>query len=440
MVVVPKRRVVITGLGLISPLGIGLEANWSALREGRGGVNRLSSFEIDGLPCAAAGEVINFHPKSLAIDKHRKALQKNLKYMARDIQLAVAAAELAVVDGKLVEGQVEPDRIGIDLGAGMISTDLDELAPAINLATRADGSFDFEVYGRDGIPEIEPLWMLKYLPNMLACHISILNDCRGPSNTITQGEAASNAAIGEAFRIIQRGQADVMITGGADSKIHPLSFIRMKLTKVNCTWEGEPSAACRPFDSRRCGVVPGEGAGILVIEELEHARRRGATIYGELLGFASACDASPTYGIDPEGRGTELAVRGVLRDARLAPEQVGHVNAHGWGTVDSDLAEARAYNRVFGRSVPITGLKGYTGNTASGCGSIELISSLLGAQAGLIPATLNCDDPDPRCEIDVVCGDPRPTENPVFVNLNLNRYGQVAALAVRVGPVDSVSS
>lgn len=435
--VVPKRRVVITGLGLITPLGIGLEANWSALLEGRGGVDRLSSFTIEGLPCDAAGEVKDFNPKSLAIDKHRKALQKNLKYMARDIQLAVAAAELAVVDGKLVEGGIDPSRIGIDLGAGMISTDLDELAPAINLATRPDHSFDFQVYGKDGIPEIEPLWMLKYLPNMLACHISILNDCRGPSNTITQGEAASNAAIGEAFRIIQRGQADVMITGGADSKIHPLSFIRMKLNQVNCRWEGAPSAACRPFDTQRCGAVPGEGAGILVIEELQHALNRGATIYGELLGFSSACDASPSGAIDPEGRGTELAVRRLLQDARLEPTSVGHVNAHGWGTIESDLAEGRAYQRVFGRSVPVVGLKGYIGNTSSGCGAVELIASILGTQAGMIPATLNCDEPDPRIEIDVVHGAPRETDRPEFLNVNLNRYGQVAALAVRVGPVES---
>ncbi|QDV33665.1 beta-ketoacyl-[acyl-carrier-protein] synthase family protein [Tautonia plasticadhaerens] len=435
--VVPRRRVVITGLGVISPLGIGLEATWSALREGRGGVGRLEAFPIEGLPCDAAGEVKDFSPKALAIDKHRKALQKNLKYMARDIQLAVAAAELAVVDSGLVSGGFDPSRIGIDLGAGMISTDLDELAPAINLATRDDGSFDYEVYGKEGIPEIEPLWMLKYLPNMLACHISILNDCRGPSNTITQGEAASNAAIGEAFRIIQRGQADLMITGGADSKIHPLSFVRMKLNGVNSRWEGDPSAACRPFDARRCGVVPGEGAGIIVLEELDHALQRGSKIYGELVGFGSACDARPRGGIDPDGRGTELAVLGALRDSRIDPARVGHVNAQGWSTVEADLAEARAYSRVFGPNVPVLGLKGYTGNTASGCGSIELIASLLATQAGLLPSTLNCDELDPQIEVDVVRGGPRESDNPVFVNLNFNRYGQVAALAVRGGPVDA---
>ncbi|RUL88495.1 beta-ketoacyl-[acyl-carrier-protein] synthase family protein [Tautonia sociabilis] len=437
--VVPRRRVVITGLGIISPLGIGPEATWSALREGRGGVSRLDAFPIDGLPSDAAGEVKDFSPKALAVDKHRKALQKNLKYMARDIQLAVAAAELAVVDGKLLDGQVDPARIGIDLGAGMISSDLDELAPAINLSTREDGSFDFETYGKAGIPEIEPLWMLKYLPNMLACHISILNDCRGPSNTITQGEAAANAAIGEAFRIIQRGQADVMITGGADSKIHPLSFIRMKLNGVNCRWEGEPSAACRPFDVRRCGVVPGEGAGILVVEELEHARRRGATIYGELIGFGSASDANPRGGLHPEGRGTELAIRAALRDAGLEPSQIGHINAHGWSTVEADLAEARAYTRLFGPGVPVVGLKGYTANTASGCGAIELIASLLATRHGLLPATLNCDELDPRIELDVVRGEPRTLVDPTFVNVNFNRYGQVAALAVRGGPVDDAS-
>ena len=426
-----RRRVVITGMGLISPLGIGLEANWSALRDGRGGVGRIEAFPIDGFPCEAVGEVKDFTPKTLAIPSHRKALQKNLKYMARDIQLAVAAAELAVVHANLIDSAIDPSRVGIDLGAGMISTDLNELAPAINLSSRDDGSFDYATYGREGLGEIEPLWMLKYLPNMLACHISILNDCQGPNNTITDGEAASNAAVGEAFRIIQRGAADVMVSGGADSKIHPLSLIRMKLNHLECRWEGDPSEACRPFDRHRCGAVPGEGAGILILEEFEHARRRGATIHGEILGFGSACDAHPGGGIDPMGRGTEIAVRAALRDAGRRPEEIGHVNAHGIATVDGDLAEARSLSRVFGDRTPVLGLKGYTGNCASGCGAVELIASLLGVREGKLPTTLNCQETDPELGIDVVHGDSRPLSNPTFVTSNFTRYGQVATLVVQ---------
>ncbi len=436
---VAERRVVITGLGLVSPLGIGPERFWSALAEGRGGVDQIRAFELDDRATNAGGEVVDFNPKALAIDKHKKALGKNLKYMARDIQLAVAAAERAVVDGGLVEGGIDPTRIGIDLGAGLISTDLDELAEAINLATRPDGSFDFETYGRDGIPLIDPLWLLKYLPNMLACHIGILNDCQGPSNTITEAEAASNLAIGEACRIIQRGKADVMVSGGADSKIHPLSLVRLKLLDNLSRWRGDPKQAVKPFDRRRDGWVPGEGAGILILEELEHAKRRGVRVYGEILGFGSGCDAHPGGGLDPQGIGTELAMRAALRDAGLAPEAVGHVNAHGAATIVSDLAESRAIQRVFGeggRTVPVTALKGYMGNLASGCGAVELIASLLAVRHGLIPATLNCDEPDPACApLDIVRESPRPTDNPTFLNTNLTRHGQAAALVIR-GSVD----
>ncbi|MHC5539716.1 beta-ketoacyl synthase N-terminal-like domain-containing protein, partial [Singulisphaera rosea] len=229
-----ERRVVITGLGLVSPLGVGVETNWAALAERRGAVQKIGAFPVESLPNDLGGEVPDFSPKTwpkkyaLPDPEHRKALTKSLKYMARDIQLAVAAAELAFVDAGLVNGGVDPTRIGVDLGAGLISTELDELAAAINLASET-GEFDYRVWGKDSIGQIPPIWLLKYLPNMLACHISILLDCQGPSNTITEAEAASNLAIGEATRIIARGRADVMITGGADSKIHPLSLVRMSL-------------------------------------------------------------------------------------------------------------------------------------------------------------------------------------------------------------------
>lgn len=426
-----RRRVVITGLGIVSPLGLGLPAHWAELEAGRGGVREIEGFPVDGLPTKAAGEVRQFSPKALALDKHRKTLGKNLKYMARDIQLAVGTAELAIADSGLQNSGFDPTRIGIDLGAGMISTDLDELAPAINLASRADGSFDFEVYGRDGLREIDPLWLLKYLPNMLACHITLLNDCQGPSNTITEGEAACNAALGEAVRIIERNKADLMITGGADSKIHPLSLIRMRLQNQMSHWDGPPEQACRPFDRHRSGWVPGEGGGILLLEALDHAERRGAKIYGEVLGYGSASDAYARGGLDPHGTGAELAVRAALRDAGLQPSQVGHVNAHGNATRLADLAESRALHRVFGRDVPVTALKGYIGSLASGCGAVELISSLAGSIRGVIPTTLNCDDLDPDCEIDVVRGGSRPTDNPVFLNLNFTRHGQAAAVVVR---------
>jgi 3-oxoacyl-[acyl-carrier-protein] synthase II len=426
-----ERRVVITGLGLISPIGTGVPAVWASLAEGRGAIGKIKAFPVEGLPTDAVAEVDGFDPKSLVRPKNKRWLSKNLKYMARDIQLAVAGAELAIVDAGLADGGVDPVRFGIDLGAGLISTELDELTEAINVASK-DETFDYAVYGRDGIPKIQPIWLLKYLPNMLACHISILLDCQGPSNSITEGEAASNLAIGEAARIIAKGRADVMITGGADSKIHPLGMIRMTLLNQISSWKGEPSGALRPFDAQRSGWVAGEGAGIIILEEYEHAKARNAKIYGEILGFGAGCDARAGGGLDPEGAGTEIAVRAALKDAGLQPGEIGHVNAHGAGTVEFDLAESRALGRVFGpKGVPVTALKGYMGNIASGCGAVELVSSLISLNRGFIPPTINCDEPDPACHLDLVREGPRRTENMTFVNTNFTRHGQAAALVVR---------
>ncbi len=430
-----ERRVVITGLGLVSSLGDRPDYVLASMLEGRGAVRRLEAFRIAGLANDIGAEVLGFELKNYALPKYRKALAKSKKYMARDIQLAVAAAQLALDDAGLVDGGVDPTRIGIDVGAGLISSELDEIAPAISHSYPNGRDFDFQIWGRESIGLIEPLWMLKYLPNMLACHISILFDCQGPSNSITEGDSSANLAIAEAARVIARGNADVMITGGADSKIHPLSFVRMCLVQKMSRWKGDPSEACKPFDSRRDGWVPGEGAGMLILEEREHALRRGARVHGEILGGGSGCDAMLAGGLDPEGSGTEVAISAALLEAELEPSRVGHVNAHGCADAIADLAEARAISRVFGeRGVPVTALKGYLGNVASGCGGVELIASLAGVNHGKIPAIRNCDEPDPACEVDLVVGAPRPTRNPIFVNTNLTPLGQAAAVVVRGGP------
>jgi 3-oxoacyl-[acyl-carrier-protein] synthase II len=430
-----ERRVVISGLGLVTPLGDSHDRFFAALTESVGAVRPIEAFPVEGLPNNLAAEIRDFdllkYP-ALAKARFFKELRKTRKYMARDIQLCLAAAQLAVVDAGLEQGGVDPTRIGIDLGAGLISSELDELAPAITQATSATGQFDFQTWGREAIEVIEPIWLLKYLPNMLACHISILMDCQGPSNTITEADASCNLAIAEAARIIARGKAEVMICGGADSKIHPLSFVRMALQHSMSRWRGEPAGACRPFDLLRDGTVPGEGAGILILEEREHAIRRGVRIHGEILGSGSGCDAMPGGGLDPDGGGTAIAVAAALRAADLPLDAVGHLNAHGIGTRVGDLAEARAFHRVFGDNPPpVTALKGYMGTLASGCGAVELAGSLIGVNRGLIPPVLNCDQPDPACSLDVVHGRPRSTENPIFIKTNTTANGQAAALLIR---------
>jgi 3-oxoacyl-[acyl-carrier-protein] synthase II len=430
--------VAITGLGLVTPLGHSPDSIWTAVAEGRGMVRPLEAFRIAGLPNEAGAEIRDFDLKKYSLPRYWNALRKTKKYLARDIQLAVAAAQLAVVGAGLDEGGVDPTRIGIDLGAGLISSELDELAPAIGQAFGAGKSFDFQVWGRESIEMIEPIWLLKYLPNMLACHISILIDCQGPSNTITEADASSNLAIAEAARIISRGRADVMITGGADSKIHPLSLVRMALFETMSRWKGDPSQSCRPFDRRRDGWVPGEGAGIVILEEWGHAQKRGARILGEVLGGGSGCDAMPGGGLDPDGGGTEVAITAALDEARLAPGAVGHVNAHGSAGRVSDLAEARAFRRIFGPGgVPVTALKGYMGNLASGCGAVDMMVSLIGVNRGKVPQILNCDELDPEMELDVVQNAPRETANPIFVTTNLTPNGQAAALVIRGCPSET---
>jgi 3-oxoacyl-[acyl-carrier-protein] synthase II len=406
----------------------------ASLLEGRGAVRKLEAFPIAGLVNDIGAEIRGFELKNYALPRYRKALAKSKKYMARDIQLAVSAAQLALADAGLVDGGVEPTRMGIDLGAGIISSELDEIGPAIAHSYPNGRDFDFQVWGRESIGLIEPIWLLKYLPNMLACHISILFDCRGPSNSITQADASANLAIAEAARVIGRGKADVMITGGADSKIHPLSVVRMCMFQKMSKWKGDPSDACKPFDRRRDGWVPGEGAGVLILEEREHALRRGARVHGEILGGGSGCDAVAGGGFDPDGSGTEVAISAALYDAGLEASQVGHVNAHGSADTVADLAEARAIERVFGtQHVPVTALKGYWGNLASGCGGVDLIASLAGVNHGKIPAIRNCEQPDPACAVDLVVGPPRPTRNPIIVNTNLTPLGQAAAVVVRGG-------
>jgi len=426
-----ERRVVITGLGLVTPLGDSPDSVWSQLAAGRGAVRRLTAFPVAGLSCDAAAEIAECDLKEYSPARIWNALRKSRKYMARDIQLAVAAALIGMQDAGLVDGGVDPTRIGIDLGAGLISSELDELAPAIVKAFDGD-EFNFAVWGRESIGMIEPIWLLKYLPNMLACHISILLDCQGPSNTITEADASSLLAITEAARIIARGKADVMIAGGADSKIHPLSLVRMSLFKSMSSWRGEPAGACRPFDEARSGWVPGEGAGIVILEEREHAVSRGARIYGEYLGGGSGCDASKLGGLDPQGAGLETAITAALEDAGLSPGEVGHYAAHGAATRLGDLAESRALNRVFGhRGVPVTAYKGYIGNLVSGSGAVELITSLIAAHRGYIPTVLNCDSPDPECDLDLVRGAPRPTRLPTYVKASVTPLGQAAAVVIQ---------
>jgi 3-oxoacyl-[acyl-carrier-protein] synthase II len=418
----PSRRVVVTGLGVLTPVGLDAAAFWDGLSHGRSGIRPIAAFNAAALPTRFAGEVVGFEAKKYLA----KEARKNLRVMARAIQLAVAGAQVALDDAKVDKAKLDPTRFGVEFGAGLLPSELHELGPAAQASAAGDGlHIDLKRWGEQGLPAIQPLWMLKYLPNMLACHVSILHDAQGPNNSITEGDVASLLALGEAVRIIRRDQADFFLAGGADSKINPLSMVRQCMFEHLSKRNDAPEKASRPFDLGRDGIVIGEGAGVLVVEEHEHARRRGARIDAEIAGFGSAFDRGLT------GRGMARAIRVALRQAGITPADVDHVNAHGLGSPRLDAAEAAGLADVFGpRGVPVVAVKSSIGNLSAGAGTTELAASILALRHGTLPGTLNFDQPDPACPVDV-SKEPRPVRKPYFVKLGFTDMGQCAAVVCR---------
>jgi 3-oxoacyl-[acyl-carrier-protein] synthase II len=419
-----SHRAVLTGVGIVNPLGLDTAAFWAALQAGQSGIHPIQSFDASKLPSRIGGEVRGFDAKNYIAKQDRKTL----RLMARGIQLAVAAAQLAMDDCKVDKSRLEPTRFGVDFGAGLLASELEELAPAATVSANCQpGLVDLEKWAEKGMANIPPTWMLKYLPNMLACHVSILHNAQGPSNTITEGEAGGLLALGEAFRILARGQADFFLVGGADSKINPLSMVKQCLFGPLSRNNEAPEKACRPFDRRRDGSVLGEGAGVLVLEELEHARRRGARIYAELVGFGAAFDR------DHDGKGLARAIRAALQDAGIAPDQVDHVNANGLSAREADINEAQAIGEVFRESnaqVPVFAPKSYFGNLGAGCGTSELAASVLALHQGVLPASLNYEEPDPECPVNVIRRS-QAVGRPYVVKTSFADMGQCAAVVLK---------
>jgi 3-oxoacyl-[acyl-carrier-protein] synthase II len=418
-----SRRIVITGIGVISPLGLDAASFWRSLVEGRSGVRPIRAFDTSGLPVHFAGEIADFDAKQFVDKKDRKSL----RVMARTIQLAVAGAQRALVDGQVDKSKLEPTRFGVEFGAGLIATELPDLAEAACVSANCQpGRVDLEKWGDQGLAAIQPLWMLKYLPNMLACHVSILHDAQGPNNSVTAGDTAGLLALGEAYRILVRDQADFFLVGGAESKLNPLSMVRQCLFEHVSHRNDDPSKACRPFDRDRDGLVLGEGAAVFTVEELEHAKRRGARIYAEIVGFGSAFDPNL------QGDGLTRAVRAALAEAGVGPEDIDHINAHGLATRDADAWEARCLHEVFGAAMPpVFAVKSYFGNLGAGGSTIELAASLLALNEGHTPCTLNYENPDPDCPVNVLSGEVRPVTRSYVLKVNFTQMGQCGAMVVR---------
>ncbi|MBM4070370.1 MAG: beta-ketoacyl-[acyl-carrier-protein] synthase family protein [Planctomycetes bacterium] len=414
-----SRRVVITGIGIVNPIGLDAASFWDSLSRGQSGIRAVETFDASGLPSRIAGEIRDFDAKNYIEKKDRKSL----RLMARAIQLAVAAAQLAIDDSKVDKDKLDPTRFGVEFGAGLLPTELEELGAASQASVNCQpGSVDLEQWGKQGLGCIPPLWMLKYLPNMLACHVSIFHNAQGPNNTITEGDVAGLLALGESYRIIKRDQADFFLVGGADGRVNPLSMVRQCLFGHLSQRNESPESAVRPFDRGRDGWVISEGSGVLVLEEANHALARGARIYAEIVGFGAAFDR------DTSGRGLARAIRTALKHAGIGPGDVDHVNAHGLSSIKSDAWESRALLEVFGslpQPVPVFAPKSYFGNLSAGGSPTELAASLLGMEHGLVPATLNYTEPDPACPVNVIRST-QPMTKDYFIKIAFTEMGQCA--------------
>ncbi len=385
-----KRRVVITGLGAVTASGEGAEALWKATLEKKSGIDFLS-YSDDWKSVGAL--IKDFEPEKFIEQR------KSLKVMARDIQLAVAGAKLALQDSNLNLSKTNRERFGVVVGSGVLNHELDELAYSLQNATDADGKIDLKKFGEEGLPALFPLWLLKYLPNMSACHISILFNLEGPNNTITTGASASLQAVGEATRIIERGSADLMLAGGAESKVNPVGMTQYQILGVLSDVNGhDPTRMYKPFDSEAGGIVVGEGSGFLVLEELEHAKKRSARIYAEVTGFGSS-----------SGSGHKTAMKSALAESKVPPSELGYVQAAGIGIAKEDTLEAESIYEVFDGSAPgllVSASKPVTGFTGFSAGALDLIISALSIANSVIPPTMNFKHATPALGFQIVTDEP----------------------------------
>lgn len=430
------RDVVITGIGLFTPIGIGRDAFWSSLSEGRHGLKKIELASFVGTPDCIGGEVSEFNDES-ARKKHlsTKELRKSLKVMCREIQLGVASALQAMEDAGLQAGSVAPDRIGVDFGANLMSTPPETL---INAAMKAGSlelgqlEFIYDKWGAGRFDGMEPLWLLRYLPNMPGCHIGIALDARGPNNSITHDEASGGLVIAEAANSIRRNRADVMVTGVTGTRLHTVKACHSRHWDVLA--DGPAGTRVRPFDNNRTGEALSEAACTLILEAREHAEARGAKILGTILGCGSSSVADRNGHPDEATAIFQSAAAAIFR-AGIAAEDIGHVNACASGHPRRDTYEAEGLRRLLGNhadTVPVTAIKSYMGSSGSAAGLCEIAASLLALHHGVIPKTLNYSSPDSETPLNVVHGDHQTSSNGVFLKTSVTRVGQASAVVVRV--------
>jgi 3-oxoacyl-[acyl-carrier-protein] synthase II len=403
-----QRRIVITGLGAISPLGIGTETLWQGLSQGTCGIDTIKAFDPVGFTCKLAGQVPEFKIQKHLPKFHRKAA----KLMCRDIQLAVIAANEAFQSSGLITRAIDPDNVNIDpartainIGAGVICCDIVELSPAVAQSI-TNGKFDINKWGQQGLDALTPLWLLKYLPNMPACHIAIIHDIQGPNNSITSAEAAAHLAVGEAADVIARGDADVALAGGCDAKVNPIMMLRQCLLKRTTSENNDdPESALRPFDADAKGSVFGEGSGMVILEEFERAKQRNAKIYAELVGVGSSNNINPAYEhLEPDGKAIRFAIENALDNAAIRPDQLDLIIPHGLGIPADDRAEAEAIKNALGNAVDkiaVWPTKSMLSATGAAGGALDLIAAAKAIDQSRIGPAKNYKNKARGCDLNI---------------------------------------
>lgn len=407
-----KKRVVITGTGVVSALGLGTEQFWASIKEGKSGISTVTKFDITNFPTKVAAEVRDFEPTNF-MDK------KEAKRMDRFTQFSVAAARMAIEMSGLDLEKINRERAGVIVGSGIGG-----------IETLED---QHTVLSNKGPGRVSPFFIPMMIGNMASGRIAIEFGFKGFNECVVTACATSNNAIGDSFKVIQRGDADIMLTGGAEASITPLSFAGFCSMGAMST-NADPNTACRPFDKDRDGFVMGEGAGVLILEEMEHALNRGADIIAEIVGYGCTCDAYHITAPDPEGDGGVRCMKMAIADAGISPDEIGYVNAHGTSTPLNDPMETAVVKKVFGEhanKLAVSSTKSMTGHLLGAAGSVEAIATALALKEGFLPPTINYKTPDPECDLDYVTNTGRKADIKYAISNALGFGGHNAAVLLK---------
>ena len=393
-----RKRVVVTGVGAVNPMGHNVEEVWSGLKEGKSGVGVTTIFDASKFPTKISAEVKNWDITKAGEDA------ETWKFRGRHTKFAAGAAKQAMAESGVLDAIKDPTRFGVYLGCGEGSQDFANFSRMMAAALTPEG-IDLVKFTQTGLETLNPLAEIEQEPNMPAGYVAGMFNAQGPNANCLTACAASSQAIGEATEIIRRGDADVMLSGGAHSMIHPFGVTGFNLLTALSTSNDEPTKASRPFDRKRNGFVLGEGGAMVVLEELEHAKKRGAKIYGEIMGYGTTADAYRITDIHPEGRGAISCMKMAITDAGLDPSAIQYVNAHGTSTSVNDRVESLACKLVFGErayQTPVSSTKSMMGHLIAAAGVTELIVCLMAIRDNVLPPTINYENPDPDCDLDYV--------------------------------------